>query len=653
MSSGPISGPIWRTAEEIAALGLPGLPTTKRAVNDLAEREGWRAPAGAWPGNPLGWWRRREGRGGGVEYAASILPQRARAALALREARRSAAPESFDAAAVWALYARSPQRLKDEAKRRLDALDAVAALEASGLQRDVAMMRVAGDVGASPRTLYNWASLTLGRPRDCWLAILTPRYRGRETRKAELPAEALATLKADYLRLSEPSFASCWRRLEAVAARKGWTLPARRTAERQMLADIPPAVLILARKGEEALKRVYPAQRRDRSGFHALEAVNSDGHTFDFFALRDGRRLRPVLTAWQDLHSGKILSWRLDESENRVAFMLSFGDLVERYGIPDQVWLDNTRAAANKWVTGGVPNRFRFKVREDEPVGLMKTLGVDVRWTRPYSGQSKPIERAFRDFCDDIARRPEFEGAYTGNSPMTKPENYGARAVEWAQVERIVAACIDEHNGRRGRRSAVCKSELSFDEAFAASYAQSPIRKASAEQRRLWLLAVEAVKVRRGDATIHLLGNRYWAEFLIGLAGQTVTARFDPAQLHRPLAIWNAAGVYVGEADCIADSGFDSAEEARRHGRARRDWSRAVKAQAQAEKTLGMDRIGPPLIDDLVATQPPAPAPAIIRPTFGALALKPAPRRDEEAVLEAFERGVVALFPSRGGSGAE
>ncbi|WP_245528436.1 transposase domain-containing protein [Gluconobacter morbifer] len=45
--------------------------------------------------------------------------------------------------------------------------------------------------------------------------------------------------------------------------------------------------------------------------------------------------------------------------------------------------------------TGGIPNRFRFKVKEDEPVGIMTQLGVEVHWTTPYSGQSKPIERAW------------------------------------------------------------------------------------------------------------------------------------------------------------------------------------------------------------------------------------------------------------------
>lgn len=63
---------LWMTAAEIAALALPGLPTTKRNVNLLAERQGWSRFAGLC--------RPRAGRGGGVEYHVNLLPVAARTA---------------------------------------------------------------------------------------------------------------------------------------------------------------------------------------------------------------------------------------------------------------------------------------------------------------------------------------------------------------------------------------------------------------------------------------------------------------------------------------------------------------------------------------------------------------------------------------------
>ena len=83
-----------------------------------------------------------------------------------------------------------------------------------------------------------------------------------------------------------------------------------------------------------------------------------------------------MLVAIQDVYSGKFLAWRLDESENRVPVRLAIGDMVERYGIPEHMVLDNGRSFASKWITGGTANRFRFKVRDDEPDGLLTQLGV-------------------------------------------------------------------------------------------------------------------------------------------------------------------------------------------------------------------------------------------------------------------------------------
>lgn len=63
---------LWLTPAEIAELALPGLPTTKRNVNLLAERENWAGFSGLC--------RPRAGRGGGVEYHVNLLPVAARTA---------------------------------------------------------------------------------------------------------------------------------------------------------------------------------------------------------------------------------------------------------------------------------------------------------------------------------------------------------------------------------------------------------------------------------------------------------------------------------------------------------------------------------------------------------------------------------------------
>ncbi|QRE76136.1 DNA-binding protein [Methylobacterium aquaticum] len=61
---------LWLSAAEIADLGLPGLPATKRNINALAESQDWSARTGLC--------RRRASAGGGVKYHLDLLPPEAR-----------------------------------------------------------------------------------------------------------------------------------------------------------------------------------------------------------------------------------------------------------------------------------------------------------------------------------------------------------------------------------------------------------------------------------------------------------------------------------------------------------------------------------------------------------------------------------------------
>ncbi len=165
---------------------------------------------------------------------------------------------------------------------------------------------------------------------------------------------------------------------------------------------------------------------------------------------------------------------------------------------PKAALLDNGREFAAKVFTGGgAKTRFRFKVKEDDIPGLLPMLGVNVHWATPYSGQSKPIERAFRDLCDRVAKHPAFEGgAYTGNKPDAKPENYGNRAIPLDEFRAVLNEEMEAHNARPGRRSEVAFGR-SFDEVFDEGYKVAPIRKATLEQRRLWLMSAEGVRGAR------------------------------------------------------------------------------------------------------------------------------------------------------------
>lgn len=490
---------------------------------------------------------------------------------------------------LWAQFARRPARQKERARRRLAAIQAALALIKRDMARKRAYAEAARIHGFSAASLERWVGEVKGYPESDWLPLLAPNYVGR-TAAAVCAAEAWDYFKADYLRLEQPAGAACYDRLLRAAAQHGWAVPSLRTLERRIEREIPQAVRILAREGTESLQRAYPAQVRDRSVFRALEAVNADGHKFDVFVrFPDGDIARPVMVAWQDIYSAKILAWRVDRTENTDTVRLSFGDVVERHGIPSHAYLDNGRGFASKWMTGGTPTRYRFKVLPEEPAGILTLLLGEsgVHWTTPYHGQAKPIERAFRDLCEYVAKHPAFAGAYTGNKPDAKPENYASRAVPFDQFMTILDQEIAAHNARAGRRGGLCNGR-SFDAVFAESYARSPIKKATAEQRRLWLLAAETASSKQ-DGTITLATdrrNRYWAAQLTDHAGETLVVRFDPQTLHERVYVYTHDGRFLCEAACIAAAGFNDSEAARDHSRARNQFKRAARAVLDAERRM-------------------------------------------------------------------
>ncbi|MCB1395942.1 MAG: Mu transposase C-terminal domain-containing protein [Rhodobacteraceae bacterium] len=629
---------LWWTASELAEAMLPDLPTTRQNVERWIARVNLRA-------NP-GLARRRTGRGGGWEYHWSALPLAARKSL-LAEAATPVTASVVSRGQAWAWFEELPEAVQDKARARLRAVHAVEALEGR-LGRDLAVREVATLEGIGARTLWNWLGLVEGVRPDDRLPHLAPRHRAvaRKVARAEFDEEAFDWLKSDYLRLAGPSFSSAYRRAERTAKGKGWTIAPERTMRRYMDVRVSQPVQVLARKGLDALKRLYPAQVRDKTALHAMEVVNGDFHRFDVFVRWPGidTPVRPQMVAFQDVYSGRILSWRLDLTANSNAVLLCAGDMIEDWGIPEHVLLDNGREFAAKLITGGAQTRFRFKVREDDIPGLFVGLGCEIHWATPYAGQSKPIERAFRDMCDAIAKDPRFDGAWTGNKPDAKPEDYGSRAVPFEDFLAVVAEGIEEHNLRQGRRSEVAYGR-SFAEVFAESYERAPIRKATEAQRRLWLLGAEGLRANSRTGAVRLMGNEYWSEWMHEVAGQKIVARFDPADLHAGIHVYAGDNRYLGAAECRQKAGFLSVEDARAHAKARGNWLKAERAALKAHRKLSARKLGVDL--DAVAPVEAAPDPEakVVRPIFKASPRPPVVHEDRPDV-DATHRAVVAEFAS-------
>lgn len=640
----------WFSAAELAERGLPGLPATKRGVQAVAERHGWAEATCSARGALT---RQRRGRGGGVEYHLSLLPEAAQARLL---ADRPADRPRPDRESAWLRFDRLPETVKAKARRRLEVVDQIVDLQRKGLRRSAAVdeavsqaIRVANACGRpakiSATTVYSWLSLVVGVDRSDWPAYLAPAYAGR-TAVAEIPADAWEIYKGDFLRLAKPAHASCYDRLQRLTAERGWSLPSAKTFVRRLEAEVPAPVQIYLREGEKALAHCYPHLQRDRTGIMPMQILNLDGHTWDVNVLwPDGTEARPHSVAVQDIASGMILAVRHDLSLTAHLVRLSLGDTFRDHGLCEVLFVDNGRENAAQAISGG-QRRLRWgRTPEQEPDGLLKSLGVKAIPVTAYWGQAKPIERAFRNFAHDLAKAPWFEGAYTGHNTVSKPENHRTRAIPFAEFEAIVKRELAFYNDRRGRRG-LGMNGRSFAEVFAEGIARQPAKRLAAEQLRMCLLASKPVMMDRESGAVAVEGHRYWSPELGALKRQRVIVRFDPEAMDRPAYIYSTDSRFLAEAHRIAAGSFDRASDGREHRKALREYERAQRLQAKALRRLHAQ--------DVAAQLHSPPTPALPVPDEKVVALDfAAPRTAEQLgqgrkaskdFNENWQRGVAGLL---------
>ncbi len=494
---------------------------------------------------------------------------------------------------------------------------------------------VAVQHGVSVSTLRRWMAAAEGMAPDT-AAMLDARRAGRPGRiwQAAGAEDAWSMWLTDYLREEKPTATECLRRVLRLARVRGWDAPSTEKAYlRRLKKEVSPAELVRARDGALPLLEVAtPMQERSVEGLRPLDVVCGDGKRHDLMVvLPSGKAGRPVVWYWQDVRTRRILAWQAGETESAEMVRLSLHSLITTEGVPGRVLVDSTRAAANKWLTGWQGARRRWRSAGEEVPGILHTLGIGYSCTAVDRdaggrgrgrGRAKPVERAFRDLAHYIDTHPLATGAYTGRSPMDRPETHRQRTIDWETFCKLVAEGVADHNSRAGRRTEAARGR-SFDECYRDEIARTTIRWLAPAQAALLLLAVESCKVRR-DGTLTLKagraaglpGNRYYHRALTERAGDNLIVRFAPDALHDQVHVFDAAGRYVCAAECLQPVGFSDHAAAKTHERERRQFRRATE-DAIAARTR-MDE----LLDAHAAADPPTPAepakPAALRLVTGA-----------------------------------
>ncbi|MCC6424876.1 MAG: transposase [Phycisphaerales bacterium] len=257
-------------------------------------------------------------------------------------------------------------------------------------------------------------------------------------------------LKDWYLAAPPNTKRTAYKLARRQAAKAGWPVVSYGQAARY-LRKLNPAQVTAARRGNKAFDDLHAAYTdRDYTRFVPLGEVERDMQSNDLWCgdhhecdviVRAGQRIdhrtgetipiyrRPWLTAWQDVHSRRIVGWLIRvQDPNATAVIESLVNAIDRTdnAVPRMVLIDNGKDY-DSFAVQGVTKQQRFKLQrrkvrvEFEAVcaGALKLIGAHVQHALPFNAKSKPIERWFGTFEDQFGR---LWPTYCGNTPQNKPQ---------------------------------------------------------------------------------------------------------------------------------------------------------------------------------------------------------------------------------------
>lgn len=575
----------WLTAAQVAALtgvskktiqngckvGLyPG--ARKARING---GEGWQIPlSGLTPLQQVAW---HEGRTQGEPSQPSV-PTR-NAVSSVETGQPGANRQTGQADKLWLLFNKARENDKSEAIRRAGIVAKYFQLLDAGLLKPEIDATLKAEYDVSPATTWRYRKLVDGQPKSEWVPRLLPEWKGK-TQRAEISEAAWDWIRDQYLIQSQPSLRDVLRRARKLAAEHGWTIPSY-DAVLDKIKTIPRQEVVFKREGRDALKRTVASLQHDYSLLELHEEWNSDGHKADLF-VRDGRGkiFRPIIVAWQETRSRKILGYAVGESETADLVRRALHRSIVNCGnvLPHRARMDNGRAYASKQNTGGAPNRHRFKVKEDEIPGTMTLLGIEHQWVTPGHGQSKPIESYWRNLTE-MARRKEFTKAYCGNKPGAKPEEFDKdKAVPLQVFTQVLAETISDYNARPHRGDSMYGKSPNqiYDELISST----KVRYATESQLRICLLDSKRVTPHRENGSLEVLKNVYWCPECSGLDNVSgYSVRYDGDHPESPVMLY-LNEQYLFDVPLHKKTGFRDKEQAKEIARLRKE---ALKNQKEKD----------------------------------------------------------------------
>ena len=332
-------------------------------------------------------------------------------------------------------------------------------------------------------------------------------------------------------------------------------------------ADVPEPVKVMGREGPKAFyDRCSHYIRREYENMQSNEYWIADTHTFDVVTKGDGGGThRLYLTAFMDARSGIFVGCHVADTNSSQNVLTALRRGILRYGIPDNIYVDNGREYLNKDV-GGTGHRTRKTKNEWQgwddtekfvPPPVFTRLGIKMTNAIVRNARAKTIERRFCDVKNQISRLFD---TFCGGTVVEKPEQLkhllkGGEVVLDSDFTASVQTLLDglmnesEYNGPVQRDHGKTKLQVWRDNLSRKRIA------APADLNLMLMRSSRPLKVGRNGITANLYGAKldyYTDEFTMQYQGKKVYYRYDPDDL-RTIRAYDPQDRFICELPCRDD----------------------------------------------------------------------------------------------------
>ncbi|MFZ6872836.1 Mu transposase C-terminal domain-containing protein [Undibacterium sp. Di27W] len=525
-------------AAELAAMQLPGLPSTTRGIQLFAERQNWK-------------YAEVSGRGGlRREYSPPV-----EVVEAIREQATKNVVAHVPLTQPSIAHTEAQSLTADARKGVLDALNAIIQRTGYPLKRAAKhLISMAQKGDASPQLV---AMLKLARdgrgrssadglPSERSLTRFVAYQKGgalvpkKREKNMNVPAWAEAFMGA-YQKPEKPTVEHAYRQFSKVYQGE---LPSIHQV-RRFLDKVGNVSRQIGRMGDRELKTIKKFVRRDFSKLLPSDIYSADGHTFDAEVQHPmhGRPFRPEITSVVDVGTRRLIGWSVDLAESALAVLDALRVAALTGGIPAILYVDNGSGYVNQMMT-------------DTATGLMARMGTEMVNSLPYNSQARGvIERVHQTIWVNAAKEvPGYIGKDMDRQAKLQVFKLSRQAImkkaaqpttmplmSWPLFLEFAKDKVAEYNARPHRSlpkindpATGRRRHMSPDEAWATAEAEgfAPHRISEDEARPLFRPQIVR-SVRRCE--IELFTNRYFNSALEEFNESEVCVGYD---LHDPHLVW-------------------------------------------------------------------------------------------------------------------